>query len=669
MMNYMKHITVLLFAFFMIVFMIPNAFAENVPEWVKNTAGWWASDQIDDQSFLQGIQFLIKEGIMVIPSTETLGSSDTHAVPVWIKNNAGWWAENKISEEEFVNAIQYLVETNIIQFQSDVDYEKMMNVEKYLLDWDTIVKDSKFAYDGSIKRTSDWFNYDEEYYNSITYLIKFNSSENLVYDFSQPTLIDSGVWLYQITGNEKFLQKARSVANVIEKFYLYDSGIVMNVHPLAKTVSVNEVHTNQEILSDIAKLALLDSNYVELTKTIADAVLKHEINHETELFYTQVTLEGKPTRTYSDGVKCFCNYMDMSYGGSVGLESLLLAYEATSDTKYLEQVKQTILAYWELRDKETNLIPSMVNADTGDVKDPFMEQYGAGIFLKVLLHYYYLTEDTEIYKIIEDYTDAVVNYYWNGKTWNYRVDYDGIIRSNVIEANYGKLDDALFLVYDLNPIRFQKAYDLAKLDYDFSFQDKASVINGLVTHSVKDDGSSESIESMMTYAFIINQNPAVRLYQDTMNQKYLEDMKTFYEKVIFHHKREYGYIYGVNAYTLEDAELGSDLNQHAVGMIGNKINLSFIPSDNVKIVWTKIGNFETAEPFVVNFNEAGRFNAIKFDYNEKSIFFEAIENSGTVTFSGAISSVLADGQNYFDFNENTLNTLEGKHNYKVTLIN
>ena len=63
------------------VLIIPNAFAENVPVWVKNNAGWWASDQIDDQSFLQGIQFLIKEGIMVIPSTETLGSSDTHAVP------------------------------------------------------------------------------------------------------------------------------------------------------------------------------------------------------------------------------------------------------------------------------------------------------------------------------------------------------------------------------------------------------------------------------------------------------------------------------------------------------------------------------------------------------------------------------------------------------------
>ena len=107
----------------------------------------------------------------------------------------------------------------------------------------------------------------------------------------------------------------------------------MNVHPFSKTVKVEERHTNQEILSDVAKLALVDSNYVQLTKTIADAVIEHEINHETEFFYDAVTLEGKPL--YRD--------MYMSYGGSVGLESLLLAYEVTSDVVYLDQVKRTIL--------------------------------------------------------------------------------------------------------------------------------------------------------------------------------------------------------------------------------------------------------------------------------------------------------------------------------------
>jgi len=545
----------------------------------------------------------------------------------------------------------YLVENNIIEFQSDLDFEETQNIEQYILDWDTIVNDSKYAYDGSVRLQSKFF-------DNVNYTVKYNAADNYIYDDSEPTLLESGVWLYQITGDEKFLQKARIVANVIEKSYLYDSGIVMNVHPFTNTVKIEEEHTNQIILGDIAKLALVDSNYAQLTKTLADAVIEHEINHETDLFYSFVTLEGEPLD----------RSMYMSYGGSVGLESLLLAYEVTSDETYLEQTKRTILAYWDLRDKETNLIPSWVNADTNSVKEPFMQQYGAGIFLKVLLHYYYLTEDEDVYKIIEDYTDSVVDYFWDGKTWNYRVDYDGTVRSSVIEANYGKLDDALFLVYDLNPARFQKAYNLAKSDYDFSFRDKTSVVNGLVTHSVKDDGSRESVESMMTYAFIINQNPAVRLYQDTMNPEYIQDMKNFYEKVISHHKREYGYIWGIDAYTLEDTPLGVMLNQRATGMIGNKINLTFIPSDGVKIVWTKIGNFEITEPFIVHFNQPGRFNAINFDYKEKSIFFETIENEGTVTFSGAIKSVLVDDQIYSNFNEKILNTLGGKHSYKVTLV-
>ena len=96
------------------IVLIPNVFAENVPEWIKNNAGWWATDQINDSSFLQGIQYLIKEGIMVIPSTETSNSSSSQEIPTWIKNNAGWWAEDKISEGEFVNAIEYLIKHGII---------------------------------------------------------------------------------------------------------------------------------------------------------------------------------------------------------------------------------------------------------------------------------------------------------------------------------------------------------------------------------------------------------------------------------------------------------------------------------------------------------------------------------------------------------------------------
>ena len=59
MMNIMKHITVSLLVLFVVGMIIPNAFAENVPEWVKNTAGWWATDAISETEFVNAIEFLV----------------------------------------------------------------------------------------------------------------------------------------------------------------------------------------------------------------------------------------------------------------------------------------------------------------------------------------------------------------------------------------------------------------------------------------------------------------------------------------------------------------------------------------------------------------------------------------------------------------------------------
>ena len=87
----------------------------SIPAWIKNNAGWWAEGQIDDSSFLQGIQYLIKEGIMVIPPTETAEASESQEVPSWIKNNAGWWAEGQIDDETFVSGIQYLIKVGVIK--------------------------------------------------------------------------------------------------------------------------------------------------------------------------------------------------------------------------------------------------------------------------------------------------------------------------------------------------------------------------------------------------------------------------------------------------------------------------------------------------------------------------------------------------------------------------
>ena len=53
-----------------------------VPTWVKNTAGWWASDTISDVEFINALQFLIKEKIIKVEQKE-----DKWFVPVELKKS------------------------------------------------------------------------------------------------------------------------------------------------------------------------------------------------------------------------------------------------------------------------------------------------------------------------------------------------------------------------------------------------------------------------------------------------------------------------------------------------------------------------------------------------------------------------------------------------------
>ncbi len=131
---------------------------EKVPIWIKNNAKWWSEGNIDDNTFVGGIQHLMKEKIVNIPDLPEQASEKarpnfvdetkdpqhyvdrynneesykewfdenypdytieeavgiTKPIPGWIKNNADWWAEGLISEDEFVKGIEFLVENRIL---------------------------------------------------------------------------------------------------------------------------------------------------------------------------------------------------------------------------------------------------------------------------------------------------------------------------------------------------------------------------------------------------------------------------------------------------------------------------------------------------------------------------------------------------------------------------
>ena len=118
-----------------------------IPSWIKNNAGWWADNKINDKDFISGIEYLIENKIIKVSSYANKENS-TDAIPSWIKNNAGWWSSGKISDNDFLTGIEYLIENGAINVNAKTNSEllekdlerKAWNFERYLINIQSDVK-------------------------------------------------------------------------------------------------------------------------------------------------------------------------------------------------------------------------------------------------------------------------------------------------------------------------------------------------------------------------------------------------------------------------------------------------------------------------------------------------------------------------------------------------
>ena len=60
-----------------------------------------------------------------------VSSAEAAGVPAWVKNNAGWWADGTISENDFLNGIQYLIKMGIMQVSSTAVTDDMSSPSQY----------------------------------------------------------------------------------------------------------------------------------------------------------------------------------------------------------------------------------------------------------------------------------------------------------------------------------------------------------------------------------------------------------------------------------------------------------------------------------------------------------------------------------------------------------
>ncbi|NJK77924.1 MAG: hypothetical protein HC944_03030 [Nanoarchaeota archaeon] len=85
-----------------------------IPQWIRNNADWWSQNQITDYDFINAIQFMIREKIIVIPVLPNADSAVTE-IPSWIKNNAKFWVNGEITDQEFAKSIAFLITSGIIK--------------------------------------------------------------------------------------------------------------------------------------------------------------------------------------------------------------------------------------------------------------------------------------------------------------------------------------------------------------------------------------------------------------------------------------------------------------------------------------------------------------------------------------------------------------------------
>jgi len=86
-----------------------------VPDWIKFTSGVWVDGTSSDGEFINAIQFLIADKIIVLPPTAQGSDAASNEIPSWIKFTTGVWVDGTSSDSEFISALQFLIKEGIMK--------------------------------------------------------------------------------------------------------------------------------------------------------------------------------------------------------------------------------------------------------------------------------------------------------------------------------------------------------------------------------------------------------------------------------------------------------------------------------------------------------------------------------------------------------------------------
>jgi len=98
-----------------------------IPPWIKTPTGWWANGgTIPNSTYRLSLQYFIDNGIITVGPTAPPSDPDPAPIPSWIRTTAGFWADDLIDDDTYINAIEYLVNQGIIQRDASSNSSSMI---------------------------------------------------------------------------------------------------------------------------------------------------------------------------------------------------------------------------------------------------------------------------------------------------------------------------------------------------------------------------------------------------------------------------------------------------------------------------------------------------------------------------------------------------------------
>ena len=281
--------------------LIPNSLAQEdaqIPDWIKNVAGWWANGEISENEFLAGIEYLINNNIILLDfipcsiKTESQTISSAKLVPDWVKNNAKWWSEDLIEDTDFVNGIEYLIKKQIISIDNkkilgnvpleDVTFSSSWQINKNYL---VFASSSFFEIYG---KSGDCIVSDKGnlIWRSLSLALNPNKmdmySEVAVWNDPQKTVVVYPFLTFSAYNEPGFYDYYSGKCNdctttkITQPTVLYtSSGIGHQALTILGYPSISdiEIDKNPSILQQFDKVIMLHSEYV--TRTMFDAITNH----------------------------------------------------------------------------------------------------------------------------------------------------------------------------------------------------------------------------------------------------------------------------------------------------------------------------------------------------------------------------------------------------------